>query len=400
MMPLHGGKGGPLRCPLCVGQWNAQHGRRRRAGRIVIRAIMAFLDAGGRYDDINNLKLSAATSGGDFLGIHCPEVNDPLGYMDGIARLDGADVELTSELLADVLQLTHPDRHAPEHKALAGRVTQSLLAIKPFVFPAPKPKQVVSPKPGKDINDREPIKEKAPRARFPCSDCADTTPYYYCDECRGEYDKREREKDEKRREKRRQQYARRGKMWTPPRDKSTPKPRSQRQAVITVNQDSCESLANQEQQNIATANQFSREELINHRLSGLQAAILVAALTKRVEGGRGCDVSRAELLAEIWGWKSQCAFRWTAENSKNNKNCRAGDTRPEMHTRGSFSHIPPYMRRRASASLSRALSRLEKRSLISFVGGTWGTYSGGPVLTPQGEQVANRLAGVDHLYDR
>src|SRR5262245_40713402 len=36
LLPLHGGKGGPLRCPLCIGKWNAEHGRKRRLGRIVI----------------------------------------------------------------------------------------------------------------------------------------------------------------------------------------------------------------------------------------------------------------------------------------------------------------------------------------------------------------------------
>jgi hypothetical protein len=30
--------------------------------------------------------------------------------------------------------------------------------------------------------------------------------------------------------------------------------------------------------------------------------------------------------------------------------------------------------------------------LIEFVNGTWGTYSGGLVLTPHGEQVARQLA--------
>ena len=55
LLPLHGGKGGPLRCPLCVGAWNAEHGRKRRTGRIVIRAIMAFLDAGGGNEDIKKL---------------------------------------------------------------------------------------------------------------------------------------------------------------------------------------------------------------------------------------------------------------------------------------------------------------------------------------------------------
>jgi hypothetical protein len=134
LIPLHGGKGGPLRCPLCVGMWNAEHGRRRRTGRIVIRAIRAFLDAGGKYNDIDKLRLSATTADIGWFEI------DPLGYMDGIARLDGADVDLTSELLVDALRLAHPDHHPPERKELAQRVTQGLLALQPFVFPAPKPK--------------------------------------------------------------------------------------------------------------------------------------------------------------------------------------------------------------------------------------------------------------------
>ena len=142
LMPLHGGKGGPLRCPLCVGAWNAEHGRRRRTGRIVIRAMMAFLDAGGCSQDIDKLKNSAQFGDSGFLGgLHIAEVSDPLGYMADIAKLDGADVDLTSELLADVLSLTHPDHHPPEREELARRVTQQLLALQPFVFPAPKPKQ-------------------------------------------------------------------------------------------------------------------------------------------------------------------------------------------------------------------------------------------------------------------
>ena len=47
LIPLHGGKGGPPRRPLCVGKWNAEHGRRRRTGRIVIRAIKAFMETPG-----------------------------------------------------------------------------------------------------------------------------------------------------------------------------------------------------------------------------------------------------------------------------------------------------------------------------------------------------------------
>ena len=66
LMPLHGARGGPLRCPLCAGAWHAEHGRRRRYGRIVIRAMRAYLDNDGSIGDIDKLKQSAICS--DFLG--------------------------------------------------------------------------------------------------------------------------------------------------------------------------------------------------------------------------------------------------------------------------------------------------------------------------------------------
>jgi hypothetical protein len=371
LLPLHGGKGGPLRCPLCVGKWNAEHGRRRKTGRIVIRTIKAFLDAGGNYDDIDKLRASALTGGGDLFGVHL----DPLGYMDGIAQFDDADIELTSELLADVLKLTHPDHHPPERKELAHRVTQQLLALQPFVFPAPKPK------PPPDLTSKPPTRprksEPKPSApQYPCPDCADTTPYFYCDACRAEYEKRQLEEDERRKAKQREQYARRPKMWTPPKPPpGTPKPRNQRQSMVAVNQ-------------------IPGTNLINHGLSGLQAAILVTAFTKRVPGAQGADVSQAELLAEIWGWKPSYELRWTEEKvARLNKHLdrRAGDTCPPERTHGAFNHIPRFERRRARASLSRAITRLDKRMLISFVSGSWWTYGGGLVLTPHGERIARQL---------
>jgi hypothetical protein len=57
--PLHGDGGGPLCCLTCVGKWHAEHGRRRRAGRVVTRAIKAFLDAGGKSADVEKLKTRA-----------------------------------------------------------------------------------------------------------------------------------------------------------------------------------------------------------------------------------------------------------------------------------------------------------------------------------------------------
>jgi hypothetical protein len=194
LIPLHGGKGGPLRCPLCVGKWNAEHGRKRRTGRIVIRAMMAFREAGGTLKEIDALKLSAPCG---ILDI------DLLGYMDGIARLDEADVDLTTELLADVLKLTHPDHHPPERQMLAHQVTQKLLALQPFVFPAPKPKP--KPKPPPAPITSEPSIE-IPKRSYPCSDCADALPAEYCDACRAEYEKRERQENEKRTAKQRAAY--------------------------------------------------------------------------------------------------------------------------------------------------------------------------------------------------
>src|SRR5262249_12694276 len=158
-------------------------------GRIVIRAIKAFLDAGGKYGDIDKLKASATDLG---FGL------DPLGYMDGVACMDGGDADLTSEFLAEVLQLTHPDHHPPERKELAHRVTQGLLALQPFVFPALKPE-----KPEKDIEDIEDIdikgvEKKPSEPAYPCGDCADAASYDYCDACRAEYEKREQQELEKR----------------------------------------------------------------------------------------------------------------------------------------------------------------------------------------------------------
>jgi hypothetical protein len=54
----HGEQGGPSVCPVCAGKWHAEHGRKRRAGRVVIRAIKAFEEAGGQWTDVDKLKMS------------------------------------------------------------------------------------------------------------------------------------------------------------------------------------------------------------------------------------------------------------------------------------------------------------------------------------------------------
>jgi hypothetical protein len=251
-------------CLLCKGQWHAEHGRRRRTGRIVIRALNAYEEAGGNiWRDLDKLKLSC---GGGVLGLDLDL--DPLGYMADTTRPTHETVELTSELLADAIRLTHPDQHPPERRELAERVTKGLLALQPFVFPAPKPKPV-EPKPAEpaspwpDNRDGKRTGKSHDQARFPCAGCADTVPAYYCTACRTEYEKREHEKNESAKAKQRAWYARQPKMWTPPKPpKGTPKPRTARQERV--------------------ANQIPHSNLINHWLSGLQIAILRTAYSKRV----------------------------------------------------------------------------------------------------------------------
>lgn len=203
--PLHDDKGGPLMCPICAGMWHAEHSRRRKWGRIVIKAIKMYLREGGRYSDIDKLKMSASRFGIDWL---------KYGSVDTIGSEVG---DITSELLADTIQLTHPDKHPSERRDLAKRVTQELLALKPFVFPAPKPRDTSFKSPPATV--KEPSHGAGSSSRiddawkeifsFPCEACADTVPYYYCDPCKAEWQKRQQKEREIERVKQREQYARR-----------------------------------------------------------------------------------------------------------------------------------------------------------------------------------------------
>jgi hypothetical protein len=195
LLPLHGEKGGPLRCFMCAGQWNAIHGRQRRAARVVINAIRAYEAAGGR----NASTLVTVASAVDF-GITLPGYEDMAGILE-------VETDITTELLDDAIALCHPDKHPAERKEQAQRVTQQLIAIRPFVFPAPKPKEhpkESDPRDGFVSVSAHPTKE--PSHLFPCSDCADATPYFYCDSCRAEWDKRTEKEAEAERQKRRKQY--------------------------------------------------------------------------------------------------------------------------------------------------------------------------------------------------
>ena len=98
VIPLHGEQGGPQVCHICSGKWHAEHGRKRRAGRVVIRAIKAYQDAGGIWNDLDKLKISSL---GQYVGALGAAFGlDPLGYMADAINSDGESVDLTTELLA------------------------------------------------------------------------------------------------------------------------------------------------------------------------------------------------------------------------------------------------------------------------------------------------------------
>jgi len=203
LTPLHLDRGGPLFCIRCGMDWHGKHGRRRNAGRIVIKAIKAYFDAGGHSRDINKLALAAMGS----IGIDTRMIQ--LGYESDDT---GATLpDLTSELLKDVLQLVHPDHQPQERRELATRVTKELTSLKPFVFPAPKPEPPPVYKPearhGSEMSPCETLKK--PSQIYPCEDCVDHVPFYYCTACRAEYDKRNRAENEQRKAKQRELYKRR-----------------------------------------------------------------------------------------------------------------------------------------------------------------------------------------------
>lgn len=210
--PLHGDNGGPLFCLHCGIDWHTKNARLRKMGRIVSKAMKAFFAAGGTYTAIDRLSLSAC-------GFSL--------YPGEAYTLETSLGDITTELLEAAVRLTHPDRHPPERQAEAHRVTQELLALKLYTFPAPKPKPRSKAEPEPTAaNQRKQridqltneITEKA--SRYPCEICVDQTPFFYCATCSAEYDRRQHQEHERKRRKRREQYARRKQrlQWkTPPR---------------------------------------------------------------------------------------------------------------------------------------------------------------------------------------
>jgi hypothetical protein len=201
LSPLHGDNGGPLCCIMCAGKWHGEHGRRRRLGRIVIRAMAAYINGGGKWDDIEQLRLSAMGTQSGFA-----TWLDPLGYMADTAKTDGETIELTSELLADAIKIAHPDLHPPERRELAHRVTQGLIALQPFTFPAEKPKPPPPPSAPSTIRANPPAASGPGPKRYPCTECAPTVPYFYCADCRAEWDSRQKKERERESAMRRRRY--------------------------------------------------------------------------------------------------------------------------------------------------------------------------------------------------
>ncbi len=91
--PLHDDKGGPLFCPICAGAWHAEHTKRRKWGRIIVKAMKAYEREGGKWSDFDTLKLAAM----DFDVIHLEA--DTLGLEAG---------DITTELLDDALRGYRP----------------------------------------------------------------------------------------------------------------------------------------------------------------------------------------------------------------------------------------------------------------------------------------------------
>ncbi|MCZ6604845.1 MAG: hypothetical protein O7A03_06835 [Alphaproteobacteria bacterium] len=200
LRPLHDAKGGPLLCPICAGKWHAKHNHTRKWERIIVKAMKHYQRAGGRWSDFDRMKLSVAAAdlGFTLAGSEANTIGTEIG-------------DITTELLTDAISLTHPDRHPPEREELARRVTQELVDLKPFAFPAPKPEPATAPPPrnGKDKGHSADTIEPLHKPDYPCELCIDEVFYNYCTACRADWEKRLAAKQERERERRRRWYANR-----------------------------------------------------------------------------------------------------------------------------------------------------------------------------------------------
>jgi hypothetical protein len=206
--PLHLEKGGPEVCLHCGMKWHAKWTQVRKAGRVVVKAMKAYFAAGGKNDRLTLTRLELAAQG---LPLHKWD-EDTLG----------ADVgDITLELLEDTIALTHPDVHPPERREKANRVTQELLALRPFVFPAPAPEPKAKPsldpfrpRDGSSKSPHDDLSNPLLQITYPCELCVDVGPRDYCKACRAERDQRSERKLEVERARQRAWYrTRRDRYW-------------------------------------------------------------------------------------------------------------------------------------------------------------------------------------------
>jgi len=108
------------------------------------------------------------------------------------------------------------------HLRFAGRIeaglklTAGLLALEPYGVPTPD----AAPKTRLPLGHRSAKvarcdNQKPLRPTYPCEDCANLVPYYYCDACRATWDDRQRAERERINAKQRERRARRREMKRP-----------------------------------------------------------------------------------------------------------------------------------------------------------------------------------------
>jgi hypothetical protein len=118
---------------------------------------------------------------------------------------------VTRELIDEVLQLTHPDRHAPEQQALATKVTAALTVLRPFVRSVPKveaPAIVTPLRPNAPDAAAEPF-----RISYLCRSCYGLAPMYYCDDCKRQWIARQQQERDAENARRRQRRAEKRRRW-------------------------------------------------------------------------------------------------------------------------------------------------------------------------------------------